>query len=38
MHVLVFTTEQVEECKVPVSERDNDGATPLHYAAARGIY
>lgn len=32
------TINQVQDCKIPLSERDNDGATPLHYAAARGIY
>ena len=27
---------QVKEAGMSVSEKDNDGATPLHFASARG--
>ena len=27
---------QVEKCHISPMERDNDGATPVHFAAARG--
>lgn len=34
MHL--FLVVQVEEAGMSVSEKDNDGATPLHFASARG--
>ena len=27
---------KVEKCGISPMERDNDGATPVHFAAARG--
>ena len=32
-YLLIF---QVEKCHISPMERDNDGATPVHFAAARG--
>lgn len=29
---------KVEKCGISPMERDNDGATPVHFAAARGRY
>ena len=29
---------QVEKCGISPMERDNDGATPVHFAAARGMH
>ena len=31
-----FCVVQVREAGMSVSEKDNDGATPLHFASARG--
>ena len=31
-----FLLVQVEEAGMSVSEKDSDGATPLHFASARG--
>ncbi len=38
MYIANHSIRQIENAGVSPNERDNDGATPAHFAAARGTY
>ena len=38
IYEIYYCSLQVKNVRVSPMERDNDGATPLHFAAARGIH